>query len=201
MFLNPALSAALDRISERADDVRRAFTPGTVARYDDVAMSRPSSEFTLDPLAVSASDGLYFVTRNERGDVSYTRDGSFTLRDGRLVNAEGEPIRGFAASGNELSDLRIDAVDEALGRASDPQIERRKLRLCARKRRPTQRVAQNAARRCRAHRTRAFSCRHPTRNDGWQSLHSFGRGAASTGRTRRRKLSGAAADASRAKRH
>jgi flagellar basal body rod protein FlgG len=124
MFLNPALSAALDRISERAEDVRRAFTPGTVARYDDVATARPSSEFTLDPLAVSAADGLYFVTRNERGEVSYTRDGSFALRNGRLVNGEGEPIRGFAASGNELSDLKIDAVDEALGRASDPQIER-----------------------------------------------------------------------------
>ncbi|MFY9739057.1 MAG: hypothetical protein WAK11_08370, partial [Candidatus Cybelea sp.] len=124
MFLNPALSAALDRISERAEDVRRAFTPGAIARYDDVATARPSSDFILDPLAVSAPDDLYFVTRNERGEASYTRDGSFTLRNGCLVNGEGEPIRGFAASSKELSDLRIDAVDEVLGRANDPRIER-----------------------------------------------------------------------------
>ncbi|MGP8099736.1 MAG: hypothetical protein ACLQHL_03060, partial [Candidatus Cybelea sp.] len=124
MFLNPALSAALDRISERADDIRRAFTPGSVARYDDVAMARPASDFTLDPLAVSAADDLYFVTRNQRGEVAYTRDGSFSLRDGRLLDSEGEPVRGFAAPGKEDSDLRIDAVDEALGRASDPRIER-----------------------------------------------------------------------------
>jgi hypothetical protein len=30
MFLNPAMSAALDRIAERAADVRRAFTPGAL---------------------------------------------------------------------------------------------------------------------------------------------------------------------------
>lgn len=124
MFLNPALSAALDRITERAADVRRAFTPGTVAQHDDVANTRPYSDFTLDPLAVSAADGLYFVTRNERGESAYTRDGSFVLRDGRLLDAEGESVRGIAAPGDELSDLRIDAVDEALGRASDPRIER-----------------------------------------------------------------------------
>jgi flagellar basal body rod protein FlgG len=124
MFLNPALGAALDRITERADDVRRAFTPGTVARYDDVATARPSSDFTLDPLAVSAADDLYFVTRNQRGEVAYTRDGSFALRDGRLLDAKGEQVRGFAAPGSELSDLRIEAVDEALGRVGDLRIER-----------------------------------------------------------------------------
>ena len=124
MFLNPALSAALDRITERADDVRRAFTPGSVPRYDDVAITRAASDFTLDPLVVSAADDLSTVTRNQRGEVGYTRDGSFTLRDGRLLDGEGEPIRGFAPGGNELSDLQVDAVDEALGRASDPRIER-----------------------------------------------------------------------------
>jgi flagellar basal body rod protein FlgG len=123
MFLNPALSAALDRISERADDVRRAFTPGTIARYDDVATARPASDFTPDPLAVSAADDLYFVTRDQRGEAAYTRDGSFALRDGRLLDGDGAPIRGLTGHGNELSDLRIDAVDEALGRASDPRIE------------------------------------------------------------------------------
>src|SRR5580692_3042040 len=122
MFLNPALGAALDRISERAEDVRRAFTPGSVARYDDVAVARPSSEFTLDPLVVSAADGLYFVTRNERGEVSYTRDGSFTLRNGFLVDGEGKPIRGSSVT--EASFTRASrsthAADCAKRSASSP---------------------------------------------------------------------------------
>ncbi len=123
MFLNPALGAALDRISERAADVRRAFTPGALAQNDDVATTRASSDFTLDPLAVCAEDGLYFVTRDERGEPCYTRDGSFALREGMLVDGAGRAICGLTGEGR-LCDLRIEPVDGALGRASDPHIER-----------------------------------------------------------------------------
>lgn len=59
MFLNPALSSALDRIAERATDVRRAFIPGSTPQNDDVATDRPASEPTLDPLSVAAPSDAY----------------------------------------------------------------------------------------------------------------------------------------------
>ena len=40
MFLSTSLSAALDRIAERAADVRRAYTPAAVPQEDDVASGR-----------------------------------------------------------------------------------------------------------------------------------------------------------------
>ena len=124
MFLNPNLSAALDRIAERAADVRRAYTPGAIPQHDDVALPKTAPVFTLDPLAVTASDDAYFVTNDEQGRRSYTRDGSFALRGGRLVDAEGRPILGRSGQEAALSELCVDPVDEALGRVRNVRIER-----------------------------------------------------------------------------
>ncbi len=124
MFLNPAMSAALDRIAERAADVRRAFTPGAVPQHDDVATLKASSDFTLDPLAVAAPDDDYFVTRDERGRIAYTRNGSFALRAGRLVDADGRGVCGLRGAGGALTELQINEVDEALGRVGEAHIER-----------------------------------------------------------------------------
>lgn len=123
MFLNPTLSAALDRISERAADVRRAFTPGAVAQNDDVATPTASSEFVLDPLAVCAPDDCYFVMQDEHGAIAYTRDGSFSLREGRLVDRAGRAICALSTADRQLYALRIDPVDEAMGRVMGPHIE------------------------------------------------------------------------------
>jgi hypothetical protein len=122
MFLNPALSAALDRITERAADVRRAFVPGSVPQHDDVATPSAISDFTLDPLSVSASGGLYFVARDSRGEAGFTGDGSFVLRNGRLEDRDGRAICGLDPAG-QLAELRIDSVDDVLGRAADARIE------------------------------------------------------------------------------
>jgi flagellar basal body rod protein FlgG len=124
MFLNAAMSAALDRITERAADVRRAFTPGSIPQHDDVATPGASSDFTLDPLSVSAPEGAYFITTDERGRVAYTRDGAFALYDGKLVDERGRAVRGVSAPGGEPGELRVDAVDASLRRISDPRIER-----------------------------------------------------------------------------
>lgn len=124
MFLNPALGAALDRIAERAADLRRVFTPGAVPQHDDVASAGGAENFTLDPLAVAAPDDIYFVTADEQGRVSYTRDGAFAVRGGRLVDAAGRPVRGVTGTNRDPGDLHIDPVDEALGRAADPRVER-----------------------------------------------------------------------------
>lgn len=123
MFLNPTLSAALDRVAERAADVSRAFTPGAVPQRDDVATAAPSSRFTLDPLSVAAPDGAYFIVADSRGRAAYTRDGSFALRDGRLVASDGAPVLGIQAPGAAPAELRVDPIDAALGRIGQPHIE------------------------------------------------------------------------------
>ncbi len=123
MFLNSTLSAALDRIAERAADVRRAYTPGALPMHDDVATPAPLSDFTLEPLAVAAPEGAYFITADERGQRSYTRDGSFALHGGRLVGSNGTPILGLRAPGGALDELAVDPVDVALGRVRDVGIE------------------------------------------------------------------------------
>jgi flagellar basal body rod protein FlgG len=123
VFLNPTMSAAIDRIAERAADVRRAFMPGAVPQRDDVATPAPSSGFTLDPLSVAAPDGAYFIVSDSCGHSAYTRDGAFALRDGRLVAADGAPVFGIRAPGAELTELRVDPVDVALGRVGQPHIE------------------------------------------------------------------------------
>lgn len=124
MFLNPAMSAALDRIADRAADVRRAFTPGALPQHDDVATAAPSSEFTLDPLSASAPAGAYFVTDDGHGHTSYTRDGSFHLDSNNvLVGANGRPIVGTPSQGGRAGELSIDPVDAALGRARNLVVE------------------------------------------------------------------------------
>ncbi len=124
MFLNPALSAALDRISERAADVRRAYTPGALPLHDDVATPAPSADFTLDPLSISAPEGAYFIVGDHAGR-SYTRDGSFALRQGKLVVRDGgASVYGLQPRGGGLGELVVDPVDESLGRVRDVTIER-----------------------------------------------------------------------------
>jgi flagellar basal body rod protein FlgG len=124
MFLSSALSTALDRITERAADVRRAYTPGAIPAHDDVATSETSVDFTLDPLAVVAPEDAYFMTRDDRTQTTYTRNGAFTLRGGRLCDAEGQPILGARKAGEKLAPLSLDPVDDALGRVRDPRVER-----------------------------------------------------------------------------
>jgi hypothetical protein len=123
MFLNPTVSAALDRVAERAADVQRAFTPGALPEHDDVATAGSSSDFTLDPLCVRVPDDAYLVTRDAQGRTAYTRDGAFALRDGHLTETGGGPILGLRAGGSTPAELSVDPVDAALGRVNDPRIE------------------------------------------------------------------------------
>jgi flagellar basal body rod protein FlgG len=116
MFLSSSLSVALDRIAERVADVRRAYTPGAVPAHDDVATASATSTFTFDPLAVAPPEGTYFVV--------YSRDGSLSLRDGALVDSGGRPICGVTSRDTALHELRVDPVDEALGRVSDAAIQK-----------------------------------------------------------------------------
>ncbi|MFY9663585.1 MAG: hypothetical protein WAK19_03955 [Candidatus Cybelea sp.] len=124
MFLSSTLSAALDRVAERAADARRAFTPGAIPQHDDVATPGTASDLTVDPLAVVAPDGAYFVTNDDEGARAYTRDGAFTIHGGKLTDADGRAILGVRTPGGALGDLTLDRVDNALGRISGLHVER-----------------------------------------------------------------------------
>jgi flagellar hook protein FlgE len=123
MYVNPATAAALDRIAERAADVYAAFTPGAIPQHADVATDRPSSHPIPDPLSAAPPDDAYFVTTDERGRTAYTRDGTFSLRDGVFTGASGSPVLGFTSLTGTLSELRVDPVDASLGRAADLHVE------------------------------------------------------------------------------
>lgn len=124
MYFDSNLSNALDRISERAADVRRAYTPGALPQHDDVETPAPVSDFTLDPLSAVAPDDTYFIAGDDHGRKLYTRDGAFTVRGGTLVDSSRRAIQGARRSGEALAALRVDPIDEALGRVHDLAIDR-----------------------------------------------------------------------------
>jgi flagellar basal body rod protein FlgG len=123
MFLNSGLSSALDRISDRAADVRRAFTPGALPANGDVATNAARARFTLDPLSVQAPDGAYFIVSGDEGSRAFTRDGTFHFANGRLETEDGRPVFGRRTAGGPLEPLCVDPVDAALGRVASPSVE------------------------------------------------------------------------------
>ncbi len=122
--LGPASLDALARIAARANDVLNAYRPGAQAAFADVrAINAPIG--STDPLSVAAPPNALFVTSTPTGERSYTRDGRFGLRDGRLVSANGDAILGFppgAAPGANPQPLLADTRDVALGRTASAQI-------------------------------------------------------------------------------
>ena len=113
---------ALGDIEARERDVLQAYSPGALPERPGVARDAPAS-FTIDPLSVAAPADAYFVTRAEDGRELFTRDGSFAIRDGALVDDSGRPVLGYAGERATLHPLRADAVDVALGFAGGAQID------------------------------------------------------------------------------
>lgn len=122
MMIDSATERSLETIARRAADVQKAFSPGAVPRYADTATPSPSSRFVFDPLSVSAPAGDYFIVSTERGR-RYTRDGSFSIRNGVLCSERGRPVLGAGVNGGTLRELRVDPVDAALGRVSNARLE------------------------------------------------------------------------------
>ncbi len=123
MFVNSATERSLDLISQRAADVYKAFIPGALPERSDVETNAPQSRVVFDPLAVSAPGDDYFVTSDERGRTTYTRDGQMQLVNGTLLGANGRPMLGYTADGETASELKVDPVDEALGRIRNMRVE------------------------------------------------------------------------------
>jgi hypothetical protein len=107
MLINSATQASLDLIAARGAEVRATFAP--IPKLGDFSnVSPPGAD--------------YFVTTDEHGRASYTRDGRFSIDHGAVVGANTRPILGFAHDGGALRELRVDPVDEALGRVKNLRI-------------------------------------------------------------------------------
>jgi len=122
VLISAASTRALDDIAVRERDVLQAFTPGAVAQRGDLAKPQ-AAQPVLDPLSAAPPAGALFITTGEDGRMLFTRDGSFTLRDGTLVDAQGRAMLGYTGASRVLAPIAIDPVDVALGFASTAQIE------------------------------------------------------------------------------
>jgi flagellar basal body rod protein FlgG len=122
MVISNAAMRALEDIASRERDLLQAYAPGAIAERSDVAQ-HAGSTFALDPLSACAPADAYFIARDGRGRLLFTRDGVFSLRDGTLVDAQGHEVLGFPRDGATLSPLRADSVDVALGLTSSAAIQ------------------------------------------------------------------------------
>jgi flagellar basal body rod protein FlgG len=123
MMLPTASLDALKRISDRANDVLAAFTPGAMPQFGDVSGSMPPVP-SDDPLSVAAPAGAWFVTAGEGGARTFTRAGSFHVgSDGSLQTADGARVLGTPPGGGALAPLRLPEPDRTLGRGTDVHLE------------------------------------------------------------------------------
>jgi flagellar basal body rod protein FlgG len=122
-MIDPATANALDRINARNEDVRSAYRPGFIPESSDVARP-PRIVPAADPLSVALPEGAYFVTPDAAGELSYSRDGAFTVAGGELQASDGRPVLGFALGNRKLLvPLRVDPYDAALGRVTGERVE------------------------------------------------------------------------------
>jgi hypothetical protein len=122
MLISNSTIHALNDIAARERDAMQVFAPGAAPERNDVAR-RPDASFALDALSAAPPPDAYFITRDERGRLLFTRDGSFAMSEGALVDAAGRPILGFAEAASTLTPLRADPVDTALGLVADARID------------------------------------------------------------------------------
>ena len=122
MLISDATMRALDRIATREEDLMQAFTPGAIAQERDVVRSQRLLP-AMDPLSVCAPAESYFVVAGSHGGSLFTRDGTFALRDGALVDSSGNPLLGYAAHAAPLAPLRADSADVALGFVKTARVQ------------------------------------------------------------------------------
>ena len=97
MIVDAAMGAAFDRVEAREREAQTAFEPGLPER-------------------------AYAIVNDGRGGAIYTREGGFSIRDGRVVDDSGRAVLGTTRAGSTLSELRVDGTDLALGRVRDLQV-------------------------------------------------------------------------------
>jgi flagellar basal body rod protein FlgG len=106
-----------------ADATMRALSDVAARERDTVRIFTPADPVDENSTPAVAPPDAYFVTRDERGRALFTRGGRFTIRDGALTDAGGEPVLGYAKEGAPLQPLHIGAIDRALGFGAGVRIE------------------------------------------------------------------------------
>jgi flagellar hook protein FlgE len=122
MLISSATMHALDDIAMRERDVLQAYAPGALPERGDVWKTESASAAS-DPLSAAPPQDAYFLTAGDGGRTIFTRDGSFSMKNGMLVDAQGRAVLGYAEDGASLAPLRADPVDTALGFTSTARID------------------------------------------------------------------------------
>ena len=122
-MIDPALSAAVSRVADRANDILHGYGAGFEPNAPDVARRSAPRLPDMNALATSAPDDAYFIV-SLNGRLRFTRDGAFRFADGVLRGQDGSAVLGLpAGQTRELAPLRVDPVDVALRRIRDPRID------------------------------------------------------------------------------
>lgn len=98
-----------------SDAAMRAFGEAAVREREAIRAFTPADPVEAGSVPAAAPPDAYFVTRDGRGRLLFTRGGSFTMRDGTLTDASGETVMGYRSEKGPLQELRVDPIDRALG--------------------------------------------------------------------------------------
>jgi flagellar basal body rod protein FlgG len=134
MTVDASAGALFDRVAARERDAQRAFMPGALPENDDVASTDDAASASnnaraddaravSDPLSVGLPQNAFVVAVDERGNMLYTRDGSFHLQDGTLVDASGRAVQGYRQQNAPLAPIELDRIDRGLDRVNDVRVE------------------------------------------------------------------------------
>ena len=122
-MMEPTILRLQEKIAQRSDEILHQRVPGFEPQNADVR-GIPRIEASKNPLNAVAPADARFVVLDREGRQAFTRDGNFSLRDGRLVIGKQQPVLGYAAGSPLLGELRIQRTDDVLGRVQHLHVER-----------------------------------------------------------------------------
>ena len=122
-MIDPAIGRLMDAVAARGEEISHWQMPGFEPVRGD-ARTPARSAMTFRSLDVAPPPDARFVFSDRAGRRIYSRDGGLHAADGKLVNAEGAPVLGYAPGSTMLGELHVDPAELALGRVHDLRIER-----------------------------------------------------------------------------
>lgn len=122
-MIDPSFARLAENIQSRNVEILSALKPGFQPVHDDVR-ARPRVLAANDPLTVEAPPDARFIIAGAQGRQSYTREGTFVCRDGRLELPSGEAVLGYSGTDATLGEIRIARNDRLCGRVQHLRVER-----------------------------------------------------------------------------